>query len=368
MNRLSFAIAAAVSCAAAWAPPASAVNYIVTDLGTLPAGATRDFGEGLNAAGDVAGYTSTAAFTSEAFGWTEGSGYDPLATLGGTSSFGLAINDAGVVVGRSDLGVGSQTRPFRALPGGMMQNLGTLGGNFGSANDINSSGVITGSASTASTSRAFIWQEGVGMTDIGNFTPTGLSSGQAINAAGHVVGQGTTASDELHAFWWNGITMADLGTLSMGASSLAQGVNDVDAVVGLSTTDAMGTSFHAFLWKIGVGIVQLDELAPFDTRAFDINNGGDAVGWSWIDAAGNARAVLWEDGGAAINLNDRIPGGSGWLLNDARGINDAGQIVGNGRLNGVPRAFLLTPVPEPTGIFLAAFAGSAIIGRRRRSR
>jgi probable HAF family extracellular repeat protein len=341
---------------------------MVADLGPLPAGAARDFGEGVNSAGDVAGYTSTAAPASEAFGWTAGGGFDQFGTLGGTSSFGLSINDEGVVVGRSDLGVGNQTRPFRVLPGGTMENLGTLGGNFGSANDVNASGVITGSASTASTSRAFIWQEGVGMTDIGNFTPTGLSSGQAINAAGHVAGQGTTSRGELHAFWWDGATMTDLGTLEMGTSSLALGMNDADAVVGLSTTDALGTSFHAFLWSNGAGMVQLDELAPFDTRAFDINNGGDAVGWSWIDAVGNARAVLWEDGGAATDLNDCIPAGSGWLLNDARGINDAGQIVGNGELNGAPRAFLLTPVPEPLSGILAGIAAGAIIRRRGRTR
>lgn len=349
---------------------AHAVNYTVTDLGALPAGFTRDFAEGLNSAGEVAGYVSTAAFTSEAFGWSSGGGYDLMSTLGGTSSFAFAINAGGVVVGRSDTGVGSQTRPFRVLPGGSMVSLGTLGGNFGSANDINDSGVITGSASSATTSRAFIWQEGVGMTDIGNFTPAGLSSGQAINAAGHIVGQGTTATAELHAFWWNGVTMLDIGTLDLGQNSLAQGVNDADEVVGLSTTDALGTSIHAFHWTSGAGMTQLGELAPFDTRAFDINNNGDAVGWSWIDVSGNVRAVLWEDGGPVVDLNARIPGGSGWLLNDARSINDAGQIVGNGRLDGVPRAFLLTPVPEATGCMLAlsAIVATALkqAGGRRR--
>lgn len=44
------------------------------------------------------------------------------------------------------------------------------------------------------------------------------------------------------------------------------------------------------------------------------------------------------------NLNRLIPANSGWQLTVARAINDAGQIVGDGILNGQQRAFLLTPV------------------------
>ncbi len=44
------------------------------------------------------------------------------------------------------------------------------------------------------------------------------------------------------------------------------------------------------------------------------------------------------------DLNSLIPAGSGWALSVARDINDAGQIVGEGVINGQQRAFLLTPV------------------------
>jgi hypothetical protein len=44
------------------------------------------------------------------------------------------------------------------------------------------------------------------------------------------------------------------------------------------------------------------------------------------------------------DLNSLIPDNSGWVLNEARGINSAGQIVGNGIKDGHLRAFLLTPV------------------------
>jgi len=34
---------------------------------------------------------------------------------------------------------------------------------------------------------------------------------------------------------------------------------------------------------------------------------------------------------------------SGWVLNEATGVNEAGVVVGNGTLNGQTRAFRLTP-------------------------
>ena len=44
-----------------------------------------------------------------------------------------------------------------------------------------------------------------------------------------------------------------------------------------------------------------------------------------------------------LDLNNLIAPSSGWILNTANGINDAGQIVGNGTINGYTRGFLLTP-------------------------
>jgi hypothetical protein len=50
-------------------------------------------------------------------------------------------------------------------------------------------------------------------------------------------------------------------------------------------------------------------------------------------------------------LNSLLPSNSGWELLDAYGINDSGQITGEGLYNGQLSAFLLTDppaaVPEP---------------------
>jgi len=54
-------------------------------------------------------------------------------------------------------------------------------------------------------------------------------------------------------------------------------------------------------------------------------------------------------GGTGVDLNSQIPSGSGWRLGVATAINDAGEIVGVGRHNGLQRAFLLEPT-SPTAV------------------
>jgi probable HAF family extracellular repeat protein len=44
-----------------------------------------------------------------------------------------------------------------------------------------------------------------------------------------------------------------------------------------------------------------------------------------------------------LDLNNLIPSGSGWVLQVANGVNDGGQIVGNGTIGGQTHGFLLTP-------------------------
>src|SRR5262249_52696313 len=74
-----------------------------------------------------------------------------------------------------------------------------------------------------------------------------------------------------------------------------------------------------------------------------INNAGQVVGSSGMAGAMATHAFLYRDG-ALTDLNDLIPPDAGWVLSDASGINDAGQIVGYGSHNGFcNHAFLLTP-------------------------
>lgn len=71
-----------------------------------------------------------------------------------------------------------------------------------------------------------------------------------------------------------------------------------------------------------------------------INNWGDIVGIS--QGITNWTAVFWDaDSLAVVDLNTAATAALGWELRAAYDINDAGLIVGSGRLNGVVRGFLL---------------------------
>jgi hypothetical protein len=78
---------------------------------------------------------------------------------------------------------------------------------------------------------------------------------------------------------------------------------------------------------------------------------------------------------APSDLTSLIAPGSGWVLTDALKIDDAGQVIGVGTLDGSPHAFLLTPggpptlapVPEPTPLALFALV-TTLLGFRRVSR
>ena len=105
-----------------------------------------------------------------------------------------------------------------------------------------------------------------------------------------------------------------------------------------------------------------------DSYANSINSMGQVVGYSYT-AAFAQHAFFVDVSGPMQDLNDLIPADSGWVLNRAHAINDAGQIIGIGTFNGVgTRVFLLTPTsaPEPSAIGSLAIVGMIVLVRRRR--
>lgn len=153
-----------------------------------------------------------------------------------------------------------------------------------------------------------------------------------------------------------------MGTLG-GNLSRAFAVNNAGEAVGFSA-DA-NNQWHAFVWDAANGMTNLGAAAigANESRAFDINNHGTVVGQ--LNFNGVFRAFCWIDG-SIIDLNSLLSPSSGWVLQSANGVNDAGWITGEGLFNGERRAYLLRHVPEPAGALVAATACIAAVFRRGR--
>ena len=164
-----------------------------------------------------------------------------------------------------------------------------------------------------------------------------------INNSGQVAGYSGTASGFNHAFisGANGGALRDLGTLG-GRFSFGLALNNYGQVTGRAETSAGQT--HAFLSGVNGGPLQdLGTLGGFSSAGNAINDLGWVVGTSYLSDNASQRAFLYTAATGMIDLNTLLPISSGWILQEARGINENGQIVGVGTINGQTHGFLLTP-------------------------
>lgn len=361
--------------------------YVVTDFGSLPDGG---WATDINSFGQVVGHSTAAdGEHSFAFMWhpdVPNGVTGELISLedleDGGDSVAFALNDLGQVVGRSSSGL--EDRGFLWQPSspngktGSAYDLGALpgGGDRSSATGINSIGQIVGYSLAHTGVRAFLWQPVLNNSTTGSLIDLGdlpggedYSVASDINDLGQVVGTSWTADDR-HPFVWNPSVpnassgnLLDLGDLVGGRSEGgAIGINDSGQIVGHSSATF---GFRGFLTDVDAfestrtDLVDLGDLPGGSdySLARDINNHGQIVGVG-VGTDNELRAVTWTASNHLIDLNDLLDpvSGEGWRLNYASGINDAGQIVGYGRLNGVVRGFLLTPilVPTPDAMSLAA--------------
>jgi probable HAF family extracellular repeat protein len=273
-------------------------NGTFTNLGTL--GGNSGIGNGINASGQVAGYSTNAQGTDRAF-ISNGDSLIDIGDLGGGSAVAYALNDAGQVVGSAVTKDGSN-HPFLYCNGKMI-DLGTLGSPKGgdwwnSAQGINDSGVVVGYSYTnqpQAAFRGFIWSKGKmkGTGSLGG----GLSQAYAINNLGQVTGIAYLKNGGAHAFIRDvSGKMKDLGAIQKYGATWGFGINDSGVVVGQAQLN--NGSVHAFV----------------------------------------------HNGKKMQDLNKLVPQGSGWTLIVANSVNNAGQILCTGADSGGNlHALLLTP-------------------------
>jgi len=227
------------------------------DLGTL--GGNDAFASITNESGLVFGlsYTdivpndTTGVPTIHPFLWRNGHMQD-LGSLGGTlanpGSFsyfwtGPVLNERGEAIGTSTL-PGDESWHAFVWRSGAMHDLGTLGGNLSEALAINEAGVVVGRADFSPDSpyhHAVAWRNG-SIKDLGVVDPCQNSTATAVNSAGDVVGGLGVCTDNpddenyFSAFLWQkGKPMADLNSLVSPPSDMhiefATAINDRGEIV-----------------------------------------------------------------------------------------------------------------------------------------
>jgi len=265
-----------------------------------------------------------------------------------TAATGIAygINDAGQIVGETG-------RDAALWYKGVLKDLGDWGNEYSAgttATAINNRGQVVGYSyedyGEGEIWEAFLWYNGT-LTNIGFDVPSDINErGQvvgynpigyagflwengvrtdlefgayAINNAGQIAGQ----TGQGHAMIWEKGKLIDLGTLGHDAGGFdlsgAFDINDRGQVVGFTTTPESQGYTHAFLWEKGV-MTDLGTLGGNWSEARGINNAGQIVGYS--DTGDGLHAFLW-DRGVMMDL-----GTLGGPVAKAFGINDRGDIVG----------------------------------------
>jgi len=308
----------------------SAQNYTITELPPLP-GDPYCGAFALNESGQAAGYSDDRAVI-----WNNGVPTS-IQTIG-SDGVAYALNDAGwaagdiyPVVGNSGAFIWRGSTMDRILP--------PAGDFISEAYAMNNDGVVVGVGGLASF--GFRWKAGV-------FQSLGVLSGDrsarplAINVWGQIVGNSIGSGGRRPATWLfttaQPVDMPEGGT----GTGTAWGISDTGVVVGEFNTS---TGRKPFLWSTSLGAQALPLPGGSTTgRAWAVNNAGVIIG----DADG--QPVIWRKNSSgtyeAVLLADKLTNAAGWSGMGLYAINEAGQITGDGELNGELRGFILTPGPS----------------------
>jgi probable HAF family extracellular repeat protein len=189
---------------------------------------------------------------------------------------------------------------------------------------INNAGVVAG-ASYWFGGATTLWAAGT-PTEL----PFGLSGANAINEAGHLVGNLGMGCCDAHGYFYDGTTLHNIHTptlSALGTTSMPEAINDQDEVVGWVRT-AGGARQLAYYWHDDV-TVMLGTLGGRESRAHDINNLGQVVGYS-EGANLNGRAFLWSDanGSDVSDPGEMVQLPDMGLSSAANAINDLGVAAG----------------------------------------
>lgn len=239
------------------------------DLGTL--GGPDSFAFLVNERGQVAGASDvdfvsnvvTGGPTVHPFLWQQGKMIDlvahaPAGMFGGSYGSVSGLNDTGQVAGTMYL-AGDLTWHSFLWDAGEIKDLGTLGGAITTAVALNNAGHVVGRSDVTAICEIcpagdqkqlhhpFFWKDGT-ITDIGVVGGDTAGTAYSVNANDQVVGRtalcikvnpnDSCESVDYHAFLWENGSIADLQTLALPGSGItvndALNINDRGEIVGFA--------------------------------------------------------------------------------------------------------------------------------------
>ncbi|MDZ5455245.1 PEP-CTERM sorting domain-containing protein [Azohydromonas lata] len=275
--------------------------------------------------------------------------------------------------------------------------------------------------------RDVVYRNGVATRHITAPAGTGLGSVNAMNEAGQVIGRVMQVDSDGGAIgeWLpiiNDAAGSRLITIPNARAADANAINDHGTVIG--TADLNGRGSRVFVWRDGHSDVLPVPIGGGDSPndyyyGQDINNAGQMLVRHMTYGPGSGMTeFIYQDGHYTrlpLDSDQRFDGGGGsdinehgwvvgqrtfetpdgtapdrraflyrdsqlhdldsllrpqdsqrWQLSEAQALNDRGQIIGIGYLNGQLRQYLAAPVPEPSaGALLCAGLGLVLLAARR---
>ncbi len=171
-----------------------------TGLTNIDSWGRYSLGYGTNASGEVVGQVYSLESQYHAFLWSGSGPMRNLGTLGGTQSRANDISDNGIIVGDSSTAGNASYHAF-VLQNGKMTDLGSLGsgGSYGIA--VNNAGQVIGTYTEGSYGHPYVWDRMNGMHDLNSLLDPVTGSEWTlyyvndINNVGQIVGQGRHDGD-----------------------------------------------------------------------------------------------------------------------------------------------------------------------------